>query len=118
LEDKSVVSAADRADFLEVIVFAGGDTKVSLDDGTLLAQKAPAQKFEPGAPSLRTGPVPIAAAAADLATCPAACAWNDPTARVLRIAVVTAEDIITAGDLEVRVAGSPSVKRYLFSVHY
>jgi hypothetical protein len=32
--------------------------------------------------------------------------------------VVTAEDIITAGDLEVRVAGSPSVKRYLFSVHY
>jgi alpha-glucosidase (family GH31 glycosyl hydrolase) len=117
-EDKSVVSAADRADFLEVIVFAGGDTKVSLDDGTLLAQKAPAQKFEPGAPSLRTGPVPIAAAAADLATCPAACAWNDPTARVLRIAVVTAEDIITAGDLEVRVAGSPSVKRYLFSVHY
>ena len=39
--DDSVVSMQDRADFLEVQVFAGGQTSVTLDDGTLLSQSAP-----------------------------------------------------------------------------
>jgi hypothetical protein len=44
-----VVSAADRAGFLQVDVFAGGTTSVTLADGTTLAQSAPTTPFDPAA---------------------------------------------------------------------
>src|SRR5262249_20009062 len=58
--DGSVVSAADRADFLEVAVFAGGDSTVALDDGTVLSQSAPREPFTPSSPQLSTTPIPPA----------------------------------------------------------
>ena len=116
--DGSVVSMQDRAGFLEVQVFAGGSTSVTLDDGTVLSQSAPTTAFDPGATITHSGaPVPQAASPADLMTC-AACFWDDAETGVFSIATVTASDSITAGALTVSVSGSPSVKRYLFTVRH
>ncbi len=116
--DAGVVSMQDRADFLEVQVFAGGSTTLTLDDGTSFSQSAPATAFDPGASVTHGGAaIPMAASVADLQTCDA-CFWNDAASHVLSIAVVTASDSITAGPLTVSVSGSPSVKRYLFTVRH
>jgi alpha-glucosidase (family GH31 glycosyl hydrolase) len=115
--DKSVVSMADRADFLEVAIFAGGDSSVTLDDGTVLSQSAPREAFTPSAPSHAAGAIPMAASASELATCDA-CAWDDPAAHVFKIAVRTASDTITLGALTVVVKSSPTVKRFLFTVRH
>ena len=115
--DGSVVSMADRADFLEVAIFAGGDSSVTLDDGTILSQSAPRDAFTPGAPSHAAGAIPMAATAAELATCDA-CAWDDPSAHVFSIAVKTQADTIALGSLTVGVAASPTVKRFLFRVRH
>ncbi|MGO8998530.1 MAG: TIM-barrel domain-containing protein [Polyangiaceae bacterium] len=116
--DDSVVSMQDRADFLEVQVFAGGQTSVTLDDGTLLSQSAPGSAFDPGT-TVTHGGVAVAPASspADLMTCDA-CFWNEPSTNVFSIAVVTSADTILAGPLSVSVSGSPSVKRYLFTVRH
>ena len=116
--DPSVVTMASRADFMEVAVFAGGQSSLVLDDGTTLAQEAPTGAFTPGAP-LHAGStsIPFAASAADLMTCDA-CAWNDPVTGLFEVAVKTSEDTITAGALTLRVKASPSVKRYLFTVRH
>jgi alpha-glucosidase (family GH31 glycosyl hydrolase) len=119
--DDSVVSMQDRADFLEVQVFAGGSTSLTLDDGTVLAQTAPTAGFDPGTTITHTGgAVPAAASVADLQTC-AACFWNDPADNVVDIAVVTSTDAITAGPMTLSVTQSPTaptVKRYLFTVRH
>ena len=47
-----------------------------------------------------------------------ACFWNEPSTNVFSIAVVTSADTILAGPLSVSVSGSPSVKRYLFTVRH
>ena len=110
----------DRADFLEVQVFAGGQTSLTLDDGTVLAQSAPTTSFDPaaGGSVLHGGTsIPAAASIADLSTC-SACFWNDPQAHVFSVATVTDADTITAGPLTLAVSGSPSVKRYLFTVRH
>jgi alpha-glucosidase (family GH31 glycosyl hydrolase) len=117
-EDSGVVSLQDRADFLEVQVFAGGTTSVTLDDGTVLSQTAPTAAFSPGTSvSHGAGSIPAAASPADLMTC-AACYRDDPLANVFSIAVVTQSDTVTAGPLSVSVSASPSVKRYLFTVRH
>jgi alpha-glucosidase len=116
--DGSVVSLQDRAGFLEAQVFAGGQTSVTLDDGTTLSQSAPTSAFDPGATVLHAGvAVPKAASPSDLMTC-AACFLDDPDAHVFSVAVETAGDTITAGPLTLAVSGSPSVKRYLFTVRH
>jgi alpha-glucosidase (family GH31 glycosyl hydrolase) len=116
--DDSVVSMQDRADFLEVQVFAGGQTSVTLADGTVLSQSAPTSAFQPGATVTHAGgPILAAASPADLMTCNA-CFYDDPTTNVFSIAVVTESDAITAGPLTVSVSASPSVKRYLFTVRH
>lgn len=120
-QDGSVVSMADRADFLEVAVFAGGDSSLTLDDGTTFEASAPLTPFSPSAPAHAGGAIPMAASAADLMTCDA-CAWDDAASHVYEIAVKTSEDAITAGPLTLRIkgssSGSPGVKRYLFSVRH
>jgi alpha-D-xyloside xylohydrolase len=115
--DGSVISAADRADFLEVAVFAGGQTSVTLDDGTTLAQSAPSDPFSPGSPAHAAGAIPAAATEADLMTCDA-CAWDDTANHVWKVVLKTQADTITAGALTLSVSGSPSVKRFLFSVRH
>jgi alpha-glucosidase len=117
--DGSVVSMADRKDFLEVAVFAGGTSDLALDDGTTLGQTAPEEAFVPGAVTREAGAIPTAASEADLATC-AACALDDPAAHLLRVALTLGgpNDTVTAGALSLRIRGSGSVKRYLFSVRY
>ena len=115
--DGSVVSAADRADFLEVAVFAGGQSSVTLDDGTVLAQSAPTDPFAPASPTHAAGAIPPAANAADLLTCDA-CAWDDPASHVWSVAVKTQADAITAGPLVLTVSGAPTVKRFLFTVRH
>jgi alpha-glucosidase (family GH31 glycosyl hydrolase) len=116
--DGGVVSMQDRADFLEVQVFAGGSSSLTLDDGTVFSQSAPAAAFDPGTTITHSGgAIAAAAGSADLQTC-TACYLDDPEAHVLSIAVVTSGDTITAGPLVVGVASSPTVKRYLFTVRH
>ncbi len=116
--DKSVTALSDRASFLEVAVFAGGQTSVTLDDGTLLSQSAPTSAFTPGAATTGAGKaIPVAASQADLMTC-SACTWDDPASHVWSVAVNTAAETITAGPLTVAVAGAPAVKQFLFSVRH
>jgi alpha-glucosidase (family GH31 glycosyl hydrolase) len=107
----SVVSAADRASFLEVAVFAGGNTSVTLDDGTTLSQSAPSGPFSP------QSPVPMAQSEAELMTCDA-CAWVDPSHHLFEIAVTTQERTLACGPLTLGVRGSPNVKKYLFTVRH
>jgi hypothetical protein len=102
---------------LEVAVFAGGQTSVSLDDGTKLSQSAPTTAFNLTGATHAGGAIPAAQSAADLLTCNA-CTWDDPANRVWKVAVVTQGDILTAGPLTVSVAGAPIVKRFLFSVRH
>jgi hypothetical protein len=115
--DGSVISIADRADFLEVAVFAGGQSSVTLDDGTVLSQSAPTDAFMPNAPTHAAGAIPMATAETDLQTCDA-CAWDDPTNHVWKVVTKTQADSITAGPLTISVSGSPTVKRFLFSVRH
>ncbi len=115
--DGSVVSAADRAGYLEVAVFAGGKTTMTLDDGTVLVQSAPTTPFEPGAATHGGKTIPKAASQADLTTC-SACTWDDPASHVWSVAVHTGDDTVTAGPLELAVHSSPSVKQFVFTVRH
>lgn len=116
-DGSGVVSADQRADFLEAWIYAGGDTNVTLDDGTVISQSAPASAFEPGAPFGSSGALAPAASAADLATCDA-CFSTDPVARTLSVGLHAASETITAGLLSMSVTHSPVVKHYLLVVHY
>ena len=102
---------------LEVAVFAGGQSTVTLDDGTVLSQSAPTDPFTPGAPTHAAGAIPMATAESDLQTCDA-CAWDDPANHVWKVVTSTQADSITAGSLTISVSGSPTVKRFLFSVRH
>ena len=115
--DGSVVSAATCAGFLGVDVFAGGQTSVQLDDGTVLSQSAPSGSFAPTAPTHAAGSIPMAASAAELLTCNA-CAWDDPSSHTWSVAVQTSADTITAGPLTLSVRGASMVKRFVFRVRH
>jgi sulfoquinovosidase len=115
--DGSVVTVADRAGYLEVAVFAGGSTKMTLGDGTVLEQSAPTGPFDPG-PATHGGEAIVAAKSqADLTTC-SACTWNDPASHVWSVAVHTGDDTITAGPLTLAVHSSPAVKQFVFTVRH
>lgn len=116
--DGSVISAADVADFLQVDVFAGGQTSVQLDDGTVLSQSAPSSPFTPVSPSDASGPIPTVGDASQLSSCSGACAFDDPADHLWSVAVQTQSDTITAGPLTLKVSGSPSVKRFVFRVRH
>jgi hypothetical protein len=117
--DGGVVSAAAAADFLQVDVFAGGQSSVQLDDGTLLSQSAPTEPFTPSSPRHAAGAIPIAAKALDLMTC-SACAFDDPAAHTWLVSVQAQADTITAGPLVLSVTGGASApaKRYVFRVRH
>jgi alpha-glucosidase len=117
--DGSVVSASAVANFLQVDVFAGGQTSVQLDDGTVLSQSAPADPFTPAPPTHASGAIPIVAKALDLMTC-SACAFDDPASHTWVLAVETRADTIAAGPLVLSVTGPASApaKRYVFRVRH
>ena len=116
--DMSVVSMADRADYLEVMVFAGGDSTVTLDDGTVLSQSAPKDAFAIDSPQHAGGAIPMAASEAELMTCDA-CAWDDPANHVWKVAVKTQSDVVIAGAFfRVAVKNAPTVKRFVFTVRH
>lgn len=119
--DGSVISASDIPGYLQVDVFAGGMTSVTLDDGTVLSQSAPPGPFLPGSATLAGEPVPGASLEGDLMTCDA-CVWVDAASRIWSVAVVTTPSsssvAIEAGPLTVSVSSAPMVKRFLFRVRY
>jgi alpha-glucosidase (family GH31 glycosyl hydrolase) len=113
----AVISAATRANFLAVDVFAGAQTSVQLDDGTVLSQSAPPGPFAPGPPSDANGPIPVVTDPAQLIDC-TSCAYDDPTTNIWSVTVQTQTDTITAGPLVLSISGSPMVKRFLFRVRH
>ncbi len=129
--DGSVTSASALADFLQVDVFAGGTTSVTLDDGTTLSQSAPSEPFELGVPTHAAGAIPTTANALDLMTC-IACAYTDPVTHVWSVAVEVAVqvqgqrfgqggdqgDTIAAGPLTLSVSGAPVSRRIVFRVRH
>jgi alpha-glucosidase (family GH31 glycosyl hydrolase) len=114
--DGSVISAATVADVLYVDIFAGGQSSVSLDDGTVVSQSAPLGPFAPASPSDMAGPLPVASVPDDLTTC-AACAFDDPPNHMWSVGMTTQSDTITAGDLTLSVS-SPTVKRFVLRVRH
>jgi hypothetical protein len=121
--DNSVVSSADRASFLELRIFAGGDAKTVLDDGTEIEVRAPAARIgsDPAAPSDAAGPLPRAADAAELATC-ARCFTSDAAARLVEV-VVTIDPSSRSANVDLAplsavVRNSTNVKRYLLTIRY
>ena len=117
--DRSVVSMADRADYLEVMVFAGGDTSVTLDDGTVLSQSAPKDAFAPSSPTRNGAAIPAAAAEADLMTCDA-CWWDDAANHVWKLALKSdsGNETANAGPLALGVKNATTVKRFVFTVRH
>jgi alpha-D-xyloside xylohydrolase len=120
----SVVSIADRADYLEVAVFAGGSTSMTLDDGTVLSQSAPTSAFTPSSPTHGGAAIPAAASAAELATCDA-CWWDDPASNVWSVAVKAQSaqtEAVVAGPLTLsvndRAMNGAAVKRFVFTVRH
>jgi alpha-glucosidase len=118
--DGSVVSLADRANELEVRVFAGGESSFTLPDGTIIEQRAPRDTFEPSAPEGSLGPLPVVNDAGELTTC-GRCAFRAPGARSWIMAIAeageknpgeTRDETITMGALTLALRRSPSVKRY------
>ncbi len=118
--DGGVVSAADRAGFLQVDVFAGGTTSVTLDDGTTLSQSSPTTAFDPAPPSDASGAIPAAASDGDLMTC-TSCYHDDPAAHTWSVAVTLQPgqmETIHAGALTLDASGSSIVKKFLFRVRH
>jgi alpha-glucosidase (family GH31 glycosyl hydrolase) len=125
--DGSVISAAAEASFLQVDVFAGGQTSVTLDDGTVLSQSAPVAPFTPVSPTHAAGAIPIVANALDLMTC-SACAFDDPASHTWSVSVQGQADTITAGPLVLSIAapapasGGPAMprpsRRYVLRVRH
>jgi alpha-glucosidase (family GH31 glycosyl hydrolase) len=112
-----VISAATWAAFLAADVFAGGQTSVQLDDGTVLSQSAPADPFSPGPPSDVGGTIAMVDNAAALMSC-SSCAYDDPASNTWSVSVQGQSDTIVAGPLTLSVSGSPIVKRFLFRVRH
>jgi alpha-glucosidase (family GH31 glycosyl hydrolase) len=115
--DGGVISAPAYANVLLVDVFAGGQTSVTLDDGTQLSQSAPATPFAPSAPTHAAGAIPSTTSALDLMTC-TACVFVDPTSHVWSVAVQAQADTIDAGPLVLTVSASPAAKRFVFRVRH
>jgi alpha-glucosidase (family GH31 glycosyl hydrolase) len=116
--DGSVVSMQDRAGFLEVQVFPGGDSSLSLDDGTTFTQSAPMTAFDPTTSITRAaGAIAKAASVADLTTCEA-CFLDDPVNHVLSVALHTAGDAFDAGPVHVSVAQAPAAKQFVFTIRH
>jgi alpha-glucosidase (family GH31 glycosyl hydrolase) len=115
--DGSVISAAAYANFLEVDVFAGGSTSVTLSDGTVLSQSAPSGPFTPGPPTQGGVAIPMVPAEGELLTCDA-CAYDDPATHVWSVSVQAQMGTIDAKPLILSVSGSPTAKRLVFRVRH
>jgi hypothetical protein len=115
--DGSVISAATFANFLEVDVFAGGSTSVTLGDGTVLSQSAPSGPFTPGPPTYAGVAIPVAQSEGELLACDA-CAYDDPASHIWSVSVQAQMGTIDAGALTLSVSGSPTAKRLVFRVRH
>ncbi len=117
-DGSGVVSLADRSDVLDVEIFSGGATSVTLADGTKIAQSAPADAYDVTLPpSAQNATLVAAAQASDLATCDA-CWLDDPSSRTLSITLKTSSDVIVAGPVTLTLDQSPNVKRFVMRVHH
>jgi hypothetical protein len=115
--DGSVISAATYANFLQVDVFAGGATSVTLGDGTVLSQSAPAGPFTPGPANLAGVAIPMAQSEGDLLTCDA-CAYDDPASHIWSVSLQAQTGTIDAAPLTLSVSGAPTAKRFVFRVRH
>jgi alpha-glucosidase (family GH31 glycosyl hydrolase) len=124
--DGSAVSAADRADFLQVDVFAGGESSATLEDGTVIAQSAPADPFVPAAAMIDGTPLSEAQDEAELQSCNA-CTWSDTASRIYSVALVTTPGVtpiaINASPLTLSLSGGnrstrAMMRRFVFRVRY
>lgn len=117
-DGSGVVSLADRSDVLDVEIFSGGSTNVTLADGTTIAQSAPADAWDVALPPTSQNATLVQATqASDLATCDA-CWLDDPASRTLSITVKTSGDTIASGPLSVTLASTANVKRFVMRVHH
>jgi alpha-glucosidase (family GH31 glycosyl hydrolase) len=120
-EGGAAISASNYAGFLQVDVFAGGTTSITLDDGTVLSQIAPTTPFVPGPASKGGVALSPAASEADVETNCDDCVWADPASHMWSVAVVTTPgetSTIEASPLSLSFSGSPVVKRFVFRVRY
>ena len=118
--DGEVISAQTMASFLAADVFAGGQTSVQLDDGTVLSQSAPSGAFTPGSPSDQNGPIPMVSNATELQECDE-CAYDDAASNVWSVSFSSGPgqpETITAGPLALSVSGCPIVKRFVLRVRH
>ncbi|HEY1956251.1 MAG TPA: TIM-barrel domain-containing protein [Polyangiaceae bacterium] len=117
-DGSGVVSLADRSDVLDVEIFSGGSTNVTLGDGTTIAQSAPTDAYDVVLPpTAKNATLVQATQASDLTTCDA-CWLDDPASRTLSITIDTQSDTITAGPVSVTLDQSPNVKRFVMRVHH
>jgi len=117
-DGSGVVSLADRSDVLDLEIFTGGATSVSLDDGTKISQSAPLDAYDVVLPpTAQNASLTQAAQASDLATCDA-CWLDDPASRTLSVTLKTQSDTIAAGPVSVALDQSPNVKRFVIRVHH
>ncbi len=115
--DGSVVSMQDRASFLEVRVFPGGDSNITLDDGTVISASAPTSAFDVALPSDAQGAFTMASSEPQLTICDR-CAFIDASTRTLEL-IMSPNEKVTAGALTLSVnGGNGNVKRYFFVVRY
>jgi hypothetical protein len=115
--DGSVISAATYANFLQVDVFAGGSTSVTLGDGTVLSQSAPSGPFTPGPPTFAGVAIRAAQSEADLLACDA-CAYDDPASHIWSVSVQAQMGTVNAPPLILSLSGSPTAKRLVFRVRH
>lgn len=111
------IPAAAYASQMEVRIYAGNSTQITITGGTTFFQKAPATNPNVTAASDDQGVVPAAAAETDTATC-ARCAWLDTTNHLLEVAETATNANVTAGDLNFGVKNGTEIKRYIFVVHF
>ena len=111
------VTADDMHTRMEVRIFAGNSTSVTIANGTTFSQSAPATSPNVSAPSDDTGAIPLAASEADTASC-SRCAYLDSAAHKLTVVDTVQNVSVTAGDVTFAVKGASESKRYLFVVRF
>lgn len=111
------VPAATVASRMEVRIFSGNASQITLADGTTFFQSGPTSNPNLTAPTDDQGAIPAAAVETDTATC-SRCAWLDSANHLLEVAVSGANENVTAGDLKLGVRNGVEIKRYYFVVHF
>lgn len=111
------IPASVYASQMEVRIYAGNTTQITLTGGTTFFQTAPATNPNVTAASDDQGAIPAAVAETDTASC-SRCAWLDTTNHLLEVAETATNANVTAGDLKFGVKNGSEIKRYIFVVHF